>query len=288
MRNFFITTDYTADFPEELVEDNFSIINMAYNIDGVEYDGNSTPYLEEQAFFTALREGRIPKTSLIPTPLLLDFFTPILEKGFDLLHICFSSGMSGTFNNCLEAQKELEQKFPNQKIIMIDSLSGCLGEGMLTHFALEERKAGKSIEEVAEFLEENKLHMMHYFTIDDMHHLKKSGRLSSFEAFIGQAIKLKPLLSLDTKGRMSVIGKSIGKKPTIKSMIERLRTNTNGIDVDEVWIGHIDALEEAQTMQQKIKNAFENVKTKIYKIGPIIASHVGCGAIALFFVGNKR
>lgn len=288
MQDYFISTENTSDISLSVFVDNFDVVKMAYVIDGKEYNGTTEPYIENEEFNMLLKKGTIPKTSLISLPTFIEFFTPILEKGMDILHIGFSSALSGTLKNALDAKKELEKKFPDRKIAIIDSLCASCGEAYLTMLALEQRKKGMPLDELVQYIENIKLNIIHYFIVDDLLHLHRNGRLSNAASLIGQAIKLKPLLHVDDNGKLEVNTKSIGKKPAMKLMLEKMLKNIDKEQTSFFIIGHTSAQKDAEWLKSKILEHYPDKKIHIWDTGPIIASHVGCGLVSLFFIGRKR
>ncbi|MDD4840251.1 MAG: DegV family protein [Clostridia bacterium] len=288
MNNFYITTDMTADFPPSLFEENFAIVNMSYYMDNILYDGADTPYLSAQQFYNKLRAGSVSQTSLVTIEQALEFFRPILAQGFDILHISFAQSLSGSYKSYICAVEKLKSEFPDRKIIVVDSNCASLGEGLLTYYTLKQRELGKSIEECAEYAEHLKQHIIHIFSVDDMFHLYRGGRVSRGTAIIGNAIQLKPILVMDENGLLKPTDKKIGKKPALRTMLEKMIQKMEGYENEVIFIGHGDAEAEAEWLARKIteKTGIKNIV--INNVGAVIGSHCGAGLVTVFCVGINR
>jgi DegV family protein with EDD domain len=244
--------------------------------------------LATKEFYKLLREGAISSTSQVNAYEFVEGLTPLLEKGLDILYIGFSSALSGTYNSFEIAKGELLEKFPERKIIGIDSLSASLGQGLLIYTASQLQKEGKSIDEVQKFIEGNKLHLVHLFTVDDLNFLKRGGRLSATSAFIGTLLQLKPLLHVSNEGKLVPYGKTIGRRHSLKKLVDDMEGNITHPENQTIFISHGDAIEEAEYTGKLIKERYK-VKDVLYNdVGPVIGSHSGPGTIAIFFFGQKR
>ncbi|HKL94502.1 MAG TPA: DegV family protein [Clostridia bacterium] len=288
MNKFFISTDLTSDFPDSLKEDDFGIINMSYFMDNVLYDGVNTPYLSPKKFFEKLRGGSLSQTSMVTSDQVIAFFRPALEKGMDVLHLSFASVLSGNYNSCIAAQKKLAQEFPKRKIIIMDTFSAGMGLGLLSYYTLRARAQGKSIDECAKYADELKNNIVHLFTVDDMFHLYRGGRVSKGAAILGSVIQLKPVLYQDIDGYLKVLSKTIGKKPALRYMLDKMIQKIKGYDNEVVFIGHGDAYDEAAWLAKKITEKTGITNIVLNNVGPVIGTHVGAGLISLFFVGCDR
>ncbi|MEH2957868.1 DegV family protein [Candidatus Merdisoma sp. JLR.KK006] len=289
MNNYIIMTDNMADLPENYIrEHELEILSLSYILDGETYDRNHP--LEEAEFYSRMRNGSMPTTSQVNPEQAKEAFTACLNQGKDVLYIAFSSGLSGTYNSARIAAKELKEegKFPDRKLVVLDSLSASLGEGLLVHKAVKLKEAGKSLEEVAAWVEKHKLEVCHNFTVDDLFHLHRGGRVSKATAILGTMINIKPILHVDNEGHLIAIGKVRGRKKSLTSLVERMGEQIQGFENPEVFISHGDCLEDAQHVEKLVRERFGVETFIINYVGPTIGAHSGPGTMALFFMGNPR
>lgn len=287
-KKFFITTDMTADFPSDIQSECFDVIPMSYLLDGTLYDGIETPYLTSKQFYEKLKGGANSKTSLITFEQAKAFFEPILKGGNDVLHISFSSALSGSFQSVKSATDELGKKYPERKISVVDSKCASLGEGMLVYLVLRERDNGKTFDECLRYAETEKEHLVHLFTVDDMMHLYRGGRVSRGTAIIGNAIQIKPILIVDEKGKLVPTDKKLGKRIALRCMFEKLLETAVFDEKSAVFIGHAEALSDAEWLAKKVTEK-TSVKTVIIsEIGPVIGTHVGAGMVSIFYLGKDK
>ncbi|MGN0167471.1 MAG: DegV family protein [Acetatifactor sp.] len=289
---FQITTDSTTDLPVEyLQEHNVESIPISYILDGVTYGGEKE--LDWKEFYRLMKEeGKMPTTSQINPAEAKSYFEKLIQENKEILHLAFSSGLSGTYNNMRMAAEEVMEEHPDVKIIVIDSLCASLGEGLFVHKAVKLRDAGKSMEETAEWLRANILNLVHVFTVDDLFHLYRGGRVSKTSAVIGTLAAIKPKLHVDDEGHLIVIGKPRGRKKSLNALVDymeekmgsRLQENKD----DYVFISHSDCLEDAEYVRDQIKERFGMEHFLINHIGPTIGAHTGTGTVALFFMGESR
>jgi DegV family protein with EDD domain len=239
-----------------------------------------------------MRGGSMPTTSQINPEEAKEAFQKILNTGVDILHISFSSGLSGSFNSIRIAAEELMEENAEHKIVVIDSLCASLGEGLLIHKAVLLKKQGKTIEEIAEWVENNKLHVCHIFTPDDLFHLYRGGRVSKAAAVIGTMVNVKPILHVDKEGHLIPINKVRGRKKSLITLVDKMEEQIGSYlsenKEDGIFIGHGDAIEEAEYVADLIKERFGIQTFLINYIGPVIGAHTGPGIIALFFMGESR
>jgi DegV family protein with EDD domain len=235
-----------------------------------------------------MRQKEIYRTTLVNPTDFYHFFTELLKQGKDILYIAFSSALSGTYQSATIAIDMLKGEYPNQKIIAVDTLSASFGEGYLVYRAAFLRKEGKTIEEIASWIEENKLKLNHIFTVEDLGTLKRGGRLSSTAAIIGSLLRIKPILHVNNEGKLVALSKAVGRKKSLNDMIEVIKNQIVDPTTQTIFIGHGDALEDAQFVGNTLKKELK-VKDVVYSfIGPVIGSHSGPGTIAVFFMGDKR
>ena len=239
MNNYIIMTDNMADLPENYIrEHELEILSLSYILDGKTYDRNHP--LEEAEFYSRMRNGSMPTTSQVNPEQAKEAFTACLNQGKDVLYIAFSSGLSGTYNSARIAAKELKEegKFPDRKLVVLDSLSASLGEGLLVHKAVKLKEAGKSLEEVAAWVEKHKLEVCHNFTVDDLFHLHRGGRVSKATAILGTMINIKPILHVDNEGHLIAIGKVRGRKKSLTSLVERMGEQIQGFE-NQIGRAHV-------------------------------------------------
>jgi DegV family protein with EDD domain len=290
MKRMIIATDSCSDLSAQQVESmGLKVIPLSLEMEGKTYFHHPDEReLEIKGFYQSLREKKVAVTSLINVGQFLDFFEPILKEGHDILYIGFSSALSGTFQSAQIAARELKDKYPDQKLLTIDSLSASAGQGLLVWKAYEEGKKGRTIEEVAKFVEETKLKICHLFTVAELGTLKRGGRLSSTAAFAGTLLKVKPILHVSDEGKLVPLIKVRGRKSSLAKMVDLVTECIEKPKDQTMIISHGDCLEEAQQVGDMIKEQ-TNVKEIIYNvIGPIIGAHSGPGTIAVFFEGKKR
>ena len=291
MNPYVIMTDTTADLPESYIQEHqLAILSLSYTIEGKTYDRENP--LDVREFYAKMRDGSMPTTSQANPEQAKAAFTACLKEGKDVLYISFSSGLSGTCGSGMVAAQEIQEEgeYPGQKIVVIDSLSASLGEGLLVHKAVMLKEAGKSMEEVADWVEKNKLHLCHNFTVDDLFHLHRGGRVSKATAILGTMINIKPVLHVDDEGHLIAIGKVRGRKKSLSALVDRMAEQIKGYEDqnDVVFISHGDCMEDAEYVKKLVQERFGIEKFVINHVGPTIGAHSGPGTVALFFMGNPR
>lgn len=287
MSDYVVTVNSTVDLPKEwLAERNVPVIPLKYTIDGETYEDMAG--LSSKEFFQKLRDGKMAATSQINPEEAREALEPFLKEGKDVLHLAFSSALSGTCNSMRIAAEELKEEYPERKIIVIDTLCACLGEGLLLYYVLKLKKEGKNIEEVESWVEENKLHICHNVTVDDLNHLQRGGRISKTAAVLGTMVQIKPMIHMADDGSLQVVGKERGRKRSLNKIVDKAVEQSKGWEQDIVMITHGDCLEDAQYVAELVraKMGIENIL--INNIGTVIGSHTGPGVVAVFCMGNKR
>ncbi|MBU1094664.1 MAG: DegV family protein [Firmicutes bacterium] len=290
MKKMVIVTDSCSDLTQNQVEQmGIKVIPLTVEIDGVTY----AHYPDERelkidTFYQFLRDKKIAKTSLVNVGSFLSFFEPMLKDGYDILYIGFSSALSGTLQSARVASEELKDQYPNERIVILDSLCASMGQGLLLWNAWKLKESGKSIDEIATWVEANKLNLVHLFTVDDLGTLKRGGRLSDTQAFLGALLKIKPILHVDDMGRLVPLKKARGRAFSLESMVELMKDRITEPEKQTIFISHGDCLDEAKEVGQMIQDRY-HVSEIIYNhIGPIIGAHSGPGTIAIFFMGSYR
>ena len=290
MANYRIVTDATADLPAALAQElNVTVIPMEVHLDETEYLYEPTwASLRPDYFYAQVRDGKSPTTTQINVFAYHSVFDPIIAQGEDILYIAFSSALTGSQQSARIAANELMEQYPQRKIIIVDSLSASLGEGLLVYHAAKHWQAGMSLEALTAWVEENRHHLCHWFTVDDLHHLKKGGRVSAAAAAFGTALKIKPVLHVDDEGRLTPVSKVQGRRRSLKALVEQMEVTFLSEQNDVIFIGHGDSLEDAQYVQKLVQERFGITNFVIDYIGPVIGAHSGPGTIALFFLGTKK
>ncbi len=293
MADFVIVTDSTADLPVEYLEDNNIVcMNMSYTVDGEVYSGKTGKELPWKEFYRLMREEeKMPTTSQINPEEIKDTFEELIQKGNkEILYLAFSSGLSGTCNNGKIAAQDVMEEHPDVKIIVIDSLSASLGEGLFVYYAARMRLAGRTMEETAEWLNANVQNFVHVFTVDDLHHLYRGGRVSKTTAIIGTMAGIKPILHVDKEGHLIPIDKVRGRKKSLSRLVDYMgqHMGSRRKDNEIVFISHGDALQDAQYVAGQVEERFGIKNFMVAPIGPTVGTHSGPGTIALFFLGEER
>ena len=287
MRDYVITVNSTVDLPKEWLEErNVPVVPLRYTIDGQTYEDMSG--LTAKEFFDKLREGKMSVTSQVNPEEARAALEPFLKEGKDILHLAFSSGLSGTCNSMKIAGEELKEEYPEAKVIVIDTLCACLGEGLLLYKALQQKAAGKTIQETADWVEENKLHICHDVTVDDLNHLHRGGRISKATAVVGTMVKIKPIIHMDDNGKLQVVGKERGRKKSLNKIVDMAVEQSEGWDNDIIMITHGDCIEDAEYVAGLVREKMGIDNILINNIGTVIGSHTGPGVVAVFCMGNKR
>lgn len=289
MRNYVITTDNNSDLPESYYSEyGIGCTYLSYSMNGVNYTHEN--FLQVHEFYESMRNGALPTTAQVNPEDARNMLELYLKEGLDILHIAFSSGLSGTCNSTKIAADELAEEYPDRKIIVIDSLAASLGQGLLIHSAQKKKEAGEDMESVAAWVEKHKNNIVHLFTVDDLNHLYRGGRVSKTTAFVGSMLNIKPVMHVNEEGKLIAIGKIRGRK---KSILELARLMDEKIgsykdSCDTIFISHGDCEDDARFLEAKIKEKY-NINTVIINpVGATIGAHSGPGTLALFFLGDTK
>lgn len=289
MREYVITTDSTVDLPKEyLREHQVQAVSLSYEIEGETYEDLNG--LEPAVFYEKMRNGAMPTTSQANPEQVRELFEGILKEGKDILHIAFSSGLSGSYNSARIAAEELKEVYEEAEICVIDSLCASVGEGLLYHKARCMKEKGKTLQEVAAWMEKNKLHICHNVAVDDLNHLYRGGRLSRTSAVVGSMINIKPFIHMDENGKLVPIGKVRGRKKSLNILVDAMAEQIKGYEEenDVIMISHGDCIEDARYVGKLVEERFGIHNILINYVGTVIGSHTGTGVVALCFMGNKR
>lgn len=286
MQDYIIFTDSAAGIPEHIVKDfSIKVIPIELTLDGEHYVKDTE--ISPKEFYSQIRKGKLPKTTCINQTTYVEYFEPFLKAGKDILYISFSSGLSSLYNVALNTSKILEQKYPDNKLVVVDSRAASMGQGLLVYYAAKEKESGKSLVEVAAWLEGNKNKMNHWFTVDDLFHLKRGGRVSSAAAIVGGMLNIKPVLDINLEGKLVHISKIRGRKAALLELFNKMEELFELDKNEVVYISHADAPDDAQWLAEKINEKF-NIKVELSYITPVIGSHTGSGTVALFFFGKNK
>lgn len=289
MNNYIITTDTTTDLPEDYIKKHdLGIMSLTYTLEGTTYSKDNP--LDVRLFYEKMRNGSMPTTSQVNPENAKNIFLPYLKDGYDILHIAFSSGLSGSYNSTRIAAEELSEDFPDRKITIIDSLAASLGEGLLVHKAVMLKEQGADLDTVADWVEQNKLHIVHNFTVDDLFHLHRGGRVSKATAILGTMINVKPILHVDDEGHLIALSKVRGRKKSLQALVDSMEKQMGAYrsQNDIVFISHGDSLADAQYVADLVKQRFGIESFLINYVGPTIGAHSSPGTIALFYMGDYR
>ena len=291
--DFEIVTDSCCNLLEDMIDDfGIHVLPLTFMVDGEDEVYQS--YLKGERtdlkqFYTMMREGKVFKTSLPNLAESEALFRELLGSGRDVLYIAFSSGLSGTYQALSLMAAQLQKEFPERKIHVVDSLAASGGQGLLVWYAVQHARAGESIDQVRDWLEENKLHLAHWFTVDDLMFLFRGGRVSKTAAWAGTLLNIKPVLHVDDEGHLIPMEKVRGRKKSLNALIDHMEKSANKPISDQmVFITHGDCIEDAEYVAAKIKERFGVKEVVINYVDPVIGAHSGPGTMALFFLADKR
>ena len=290
MSNFVILTDSSADLGDDLVRQlDVQVLPLSFTLEQQTYHNYpDNREMEPHAFYQKLRDGAVATTSAVNVSQYTEFLEPLLQAGQDVLILAFSSGLSATYNSSVIAVQELAEKYPERKLYTVDTLCASLGQGLLVYLAARERDSGKTIEEVRDWAEANKLSICHQFTVDDLHFLKRGGRISATTAGGGSMLQIKPVLHVDNEGHLINIAKARGRQASLKALVDKMEKTAIDPAHQTVFISHGDCLEDAQAVADLVKERLGVPEVYLNPIGPVIGAHAGPGTVALFYVGTER
>ena len=289
MDGYVITTDNNSDLPEEFYQKyQVGCTYLSYSIDGQTY--TKEDFLPTAEFYARMRAGAMPTTAQVNPEAARALMEPYLIEGKDILHIAFSSGLSGSYASCCVAAEDLSERYPQRKILVVDSLCASLGQGLLVYHAVKLKEAGKSMEEVVQWLESHRKNLVHLFTVDDLDHLHRGGRVSKATAIVGGMLNIKPVLHVDDEGKLVAIGKVRGRKKSLQALVDGMqeRIGPYASSCDTIFISHGDCEEDARYVEKKVKDIYPIQTVIINYVGATIGAHSGPGTVALFFLGDVR
>ncbi len=288
-QNYVFMTDSDSDLLFSIADEkNIPVVQMPYTLDGVEYLDDNGRTSQEKKLFARMREGSAPNTSLLPTPVYVEYFEPILKEK-DLLFVAFSSKMSATIENVYAARDELLAKYPERKMIVVDTLSICGPMSILVLKAHKMYEDGASMEEIEQWLLDNRLKAHAWFTVEDLVYLKRGGRISSTSAILGSALNIKPILVLSKEGKIEPESKVQGRKKAMKTLADKVADNIIDPENQELLLMHGDVEDAAEDMAALIRHKVPNIGSiRIQMIGPVIGAHCGPGTLCIAFMGKER
>lgn len=290
MNEFVILTDSSCDLPQGLADKcGLEVLPLTVSVDGSDYRN----FLDEREistheFYTMQREGKIAKTAAANMEQISSAIKPLLNAGKDVLYLAFSSGLSSTYQTAALTAEELMEKHPGRKVYVVDTLCASMGEGLLVYLCAMEQQKGKSIEEVRDYAEQTKLHLCHWFTVDDLNHLKRGGRVSAATAMVGTMLNIKPVLHVDNEGHLIKVSTARGRKASIQELVNQMKKHAIDPAKQTVFISHGDCQEDAQRLAEEVRSVFGVTDLTVHLIGPVIGAHSGAGTLALFFLGDER
>jgi EDD domain protein, DegV family len=288
MRDFIISTDSTADLPKSYIEENNILIHpLHYIIDKTEY-GADMSELSLKEFYERMRNGLIPTTSATNPDYIINLMKEQTDKGFDILHISFSSALSCSHGNAVFCAQNIMSEAQDTKIIVVDSLAASVGQGLMVYKAVEMKRNGYTMMEITKWINEHKQKFATQFIVDDLFHLVRGGRLSKTKATVGSVLQIKPLLYVDDCGKLSPMGKTRGRKRALNVLADNIGIKAKREKLDIVFISHADCKEDAQYLANQIKNKYNIGNIMINEISPTIGAHTGAGAVVVAYYADER
>ena len=290
MNDYVLLTDSSADLSDALVRElGIEVLPLSFTMGDKTYQNwPDNREMDPEEFYRMLREGGMATTSAVNVGDYTEKLTPYLEEGKDVLVLAFSSGLSATCHSAMIAAQELGEQFPDRKIYVVDTLCASLGQGLLVWYAARMKNQGKSMEEVRDWVEANKLRLCHWFTVDDLHFLKRGGRISPATAVLGTMLSIKPVMHVDDEGHLIKVGTARGRGASLKALVDHMAETAEDPANQVVFISHGGCLGDAEKVAQDVKTRFGTKEVVINYVGPVIGAHSGPGTVALFFLGSKR
>lgn len=290
MAQFQIVTDSTSDLTQEMVEElGVELIPMNFTIGTDSFmDYADEKDISSHDFYQRIAQGESSTTNQIGLAVFTEVFEKYLQAGKDVLYLGFSSGLSGTYNNSVIVARSLAEKYPERKVYAVDTLAASLGEGLLVWHAVQKQRAGASIDEVRDWIEQNRNRMHHWFTVDDLNHLKRGGRISGAAALMGTMLGIKPVMHFDDEGHIILIDKIRGRKQSLDDLVNHMKKTSEDAAGQMIFISHSDSQEGAEYVRQQVAEIFGVEQFRMGPIGPVIGAHTGTGTVALFYLGKDR
>ena len=290
MADYVILTDSSCDLPAELADQmQLTVLPLTVDMDGKLYrnylDGREIGFHE---FFEQVVTAKSAKTSAVTSEQFMEVLEPLCQAGVDVLYLAFSSGLSGTYNSGAIAMRELGEKYPERKLYAVDSLCASLGEGLFVDLCHEKKEAGMTIDELRDYAESLKLHICHWFTVNDLMFLKRGGRVSAATAIVGSVLSIKPVMHMDNEGHLIKVDVARGRKASLRALVAKMEKLATDPEKQRVYICHGDCLQDAEYVASLVREKFGITDIRINYVGPVIGAHTGPGVVSLFFVGSER
>lgn len=288
MRDYTIVTDSGCDLSNEMVQKlGIKVVPMGLFIDGVDYKHYSDyRELSMEDFHAKIKAGHVGKTSCINMDDAMKVMRESIEAGKDVLYISFSSGMSGSYQAACLAARDISEEYPDAKIEVIDTFAGCVGLGMLTYLAAKKKADGASMDVVAQYIKDISLNINHFFMVEDLGYIQKTGRISTISAIMGTALGIRPIFKLDNDGKVALVEKIRGRKVGVKNLIEKAKSRCSQPDL--FFVAHMDAEDDANTLANSIREKYPEAEIIVGSVGPILGNNTGPGALAVIFYGEER
>lgn len=288
MSEYVIFADSACDLsPEILKEWDVGFASLTFHFEGEDKEyGNGE--MEAGEFYARMRAGAVAKTSAINMETFKERFEEYLKQDKDVLYLAFSSGLSATCQSGMLAAAELKETYPERKVVVVDSLAASAGYGLLLHLAVEKKRAGATLEENARFLEDNKLNLCHWFTVEDLKYLKRGGRVSPAVAFVGGMLGIKPVMHVDDEGHLVAVDKVRGRKASLEAMADKYMELAQTPGEGPIYISHGDCMADVETLKGMLRDKCGAEVELVTYVGPVIGAHSGPGTMALFFLGKHR
>lgn len=287
--NTVIVIDSCSDLPRDFVEkNNIPSLGINVKLDKMEFVDDFGKTVTYKEFYDAVREGEMPTTAQVNSEIYKEEFLKHVKENKSIVYLAFSSALSGSINSANIARSEILEEYENADITIIDTKSASLGEGLIVYYVYDMLKRGCCKEEIVKWVEENKLKVNHWFTVDDLNHLKRGGRVSGAQAVVGTLLNIKPILNVDDEGRLIPVAKVKGRKKALKTLVDNFRERVVNPEEQVIFISHSDCISDAELVRNIILEEFKVKDFIINPIGPGIGSHTGPGTVALFFMGDSR
>ena len=290
MRDYVIMTDSCCDLTDQMARDlELEVLPLTMHMDGQDYPNDlAGTAISNQEFYKRIRAGKLATTSAVNVGQFQDAMRRVLESGRDIVCVCFSSALSTTYQSAVIAAEDLRAEFPEAEIHVVDSLSASLGQGLLLYLAVEQKRKGLTAAELAKWVEDNRLTVCHWFTVDDLNFLKRGGRVSATTALLGTMLSIKPIMHTSDEGKLVPVSKARGRKAAIAALLDKIEALGIHPEKQTMFICHADCEEDAKAVAQTIQDRFGTPTVHINYIGPVIGSHTGPDTMGLFFVGTER
>ena len=286
--SFAITTDSCCDLSVDFLrENNISFAQTPFFFGQETYTDDLWQTFTPEQFYDRIKKGEMPSTAQINPSAMMEIFEPHLKAGCDVLHIGFSTGLSGTTTSAFMAATEMKEKYPNNRVVVVDTMSASTGVGIMVYMANKMRGQGKSLDDIAKWIDDNKMNLNHEFTVDDLMHLFRGGRVSRTSAILGGMMGIKPTLCMDTAGKLAAKGKARGRKAALNALVEEMVQNS-GKQHQVAALAHGNCLEDAEYVRDLMNEKFEIEHFIFSPIGPSIGTHSGPGTVTIMFFGTPR